>query len=1097
MATVYDPDKQGEQRYHPPNLDPLDNQPAGDSSDPRTTHKNPSGNEKAADGDDASSSSDTTSRSGLRDAESRGLFNPHDKGNTSGKTSPSSLRGAESGGDGFNFNPGKSGKTGGGFKNFFLGSTKRRRFTIGGGVVGGMLAGGSILSLFLVAGPAQLVQLSQLLQHNFSVSQSDSESRTNNLLRSYKAYKTGDFRYTRVGLIGVRSMNKIVGQFKDAGVEFTGSSITGRPTAIEVKRSVAEENFPETKGMSDAEFNDFLNGKFDVDPGLSFETAETGKSYKLDIKGLKAQSIKGFINKASTQILGNGKAITGIKTRNLKNFFGLDSLFHPFSTAIQNKINAKATEIQKNSPDESEGDAKEKAASEVADSEFSDNTSTIQEQGVKEGYEPAKAADDSFSQKVGSKLLPGLGVLWAGGCTLNGLSDAIVFMNRDLVVLPSAVEATSLIAKGSHVQNGGNDITMDQVGATVKGFKDSQGQTIWSGAALQATEGSNKADSLHRNSNGEIENNLPGEYQQAFGTDSTASTLKSVSDIMLSWFPLHYASGVIPGGQCGLIAGSTIIVAGAFTQIALAIANAPDGEAGDIALQGAARAGEDVGQGYVQGKLLGPTINNLIDRIAKATVAPKLTRETFSGALGGNLIAYGARAAANSSAILNGGLALGNASSTIIGSVGHEQQQQFHSENFFARMFDVNDYRSLAGHLATDISPGAGTNLQLGVNNTLNIGSTLTSIFSNLLPRVAAAGSSDSWTGSYDWGFPQYGIPDHMLNDPALSDPPQNAENVGQYLSSVCADGSGDIGPDKGACGSDNGYTARIMNCFGDQLTYTDDSDVGTKVWDVQHAATATTGDINPVSDSYQGANCGGICPGALANCGNSAEKHWEKIVMFVNDAFNIKALDCAGGNTDTSDQSCQDTGNGQSDAGSIGSTDTATGNFTNPFPGGWTPNRLDMGYDGTFKGQIVAPFDGTVTYAGPFTGWSGSSGVIIKADNDVGLATKSLYFTEGVAPITSLQGKHVAAGTPIANAAPSPYGVYTGESTSVGAIEWGVSEDGNIGQFVDTEAIALGAHQCPASTSQSKAMVLNFAQWAQKQLGLPPPTTTNDAGCA
>ncbi|HVA10756.1 MAG TPA: hypothetical protein VNG32_01145, partial [Candidatus Dormibacteraeota bacterium] len=922
----------------------------------------------------------------------------------------------------------------------------------------------------ILSGPGQLVQLTELLQHNFSVSQSNSESRTNSLLRSYKAYKTGDYRYTRVGLIGQRSMAKIVGQFENAGVKFTGSDILGRPTAIEVDRSAVEKNFPETKGMSDAKFNDFLNGKFGVDSGLSFETAATGESYKLNIKGLKAQSISSFINKAGTRILGNSKAITAMKARGLKGFFGLDSLFHPFSRAIQNKIAAKAADIVKNNPKESEGAAEVEAASEVADSEYASSVSTVEEPGV-QGFNDAKAADISFSQWVGSMLLPGLGALWAGGCTLNGLSGAIVSMNRSLIVLPAAVEATQLVSMGSQIKNGGNDLTVAQVGATVKGFTNSQGQNIWSGAALQAMEGSNKANALPRSSNGQIENDLPGEYKQAFGADSTSSTLKSVSGIMLSWFPLHYISGVIPGGQCGLVAGSAIIVTGVFAQVGLAIVNAPDGEAGDIALQGAVRAGEDVGSGYVQGKLLGPVINNLIDRIARATVAPKLTREAFSGALGGNLIAYGARAAANSSAILSGGLALGNNASTLIGSVGQQQQQQFRSENFFARTFNINDYRSLAGRLATNISPNIGTNLQLGINNILNIGGALMSIFGNLIPHVAADKNSDSWTGSYDWGFPQYGIPDNMLNDPALSDPPQNAEDVGKYLSSVCTDGKGNIGPNYGACDGSNGYTARIMKCFGDNLTYSEDSDIGGEVWDIAHAAKAASSDVNPVGDAYLGANCGDICPGTIADCGNSNKEQWEKIVMFVNDAFNIKALDCAGSNTSTSDQSCADVGFSNSGSSSSQPPTAGTVNgLVDPLSkiSGLTAERVDQGVDYSGSGPILAIGSGTVMST-TNSGWPGGTFIVIKLDAFPG---KYAYVAENCQSIKVQVAQHVNAGDELCtlqNASPN--------------LEIGWADGNSIGN-----AMAHDVWSGNDSTSNYTAFGENFSQLLQK-LGAPAGT--------
>lgn len=207
------------------------------------------------------------------------------------------------------------------------------------------------------------------------------------------------------------------------------------------------------------------------------------------------------------------------------------------------------------------------------------------------------------------------------------------------------------------------------------------------------------------------------------------------------------------------------------------------------------------------------------------------------------------------------------------------------------------------------------------------------------------------------------------------------------------------------------------------------------------------------------------------------------------NPCLAIKTTVCSAGATaDSSLCTPDDLGDVSGNSTTI--TPSAAGGFTNPFPGGWTPNRLDMGYDGTFKGQIVAPFDGTVTYAGPFQGWNGSSGVIIKADNDVGLPTRSLYFTEGVAPITSLQGHHVTAGTPIANATASPYGDSYGQGAN-GAIEWGVSKDGPVGSQVDTEAVAIGT--CGAS---AKSMVLAFAQWAQQKLGVAAPSTTDHAGC-
>jgi hypothetical protein len=171
--------------------------------------------------------------------------------------------------------------------------------------------------------------------------------------------------------------------------------------------------------------------------------------------------------------------------------------------------------------------------------------------------------------------------------------------------------------------------------------------------------------------------------------------------------------------------------------------------------------------------------------------------------------------------------------------------------------------------------------------------------------------------------------------------------------------------------------------------------------------------------------------------------------------------------------------------------TTTAAG-FTSPFPGGWTPNRLDMGYDGTFKGQIVAPFSGTITFAAnSFSNWGGY--MEIKADQQPqGLPTSTLYFAEGLKPIVT-SGK-VAAGTPIADPAPSPYGnAYGTTSDGSGQIEWGVAVDGSAG--TPTDPLAESSATLSALNLKPDKMVLAFAQWAEQTFQLPPPSQTGSAG--
>jgi hypothetical protein len=135
------------------------------------------------------------------------------------------------------------------------------------------------------------------------------------------------------------------------------------------------------------------------------------------------------------------------------------------------------------------------------------------------------------------------------------------------------------------------------------------------------------------------------------------------------------------------------------------------------------------------------------------------------------------------------------------------------------------------------------------------------------------------------------------------------------------------------------------------------------------------------------------------------------------------------------------------------------------------------MGYDGTFSGQIVAPFSGTITYASnSFSNWGGY--MELKADSPIsGQPTSTLYFAEGLSPI--VQSGHVNAGQPIANPAVNHF------NGTNGNIEWGIAKDGP----GPTDPYAEGGAPDP------KAMVLAFSQWAQQTLQVAPPSQTSNAG--
>lgn len=263
------------------------------------------------------------------------------------------------------------------------------------------------------------------------------------------------------------------------------------------------------------------------------------------------------------------------------------------------------------------------------------------------------------------------------------------------------------------------------------------------------------------------------------------------------------------------------------------------------------------------------------------------------------------------------------------------------------------------------------------------------------------------------------------------------------------------------------GYTQSDLNAIGDPETY----------WNNNCSNNSSNGYQNDNSYNLSASNSSNIDP----NTGMPMNTTTDPCELL------MASIGSLGGYFDTSTL----TSDNLADVGSAtnSTSNVSTSGLTNPFPGGWTPNRLDMGYDGTFSGNIVAPFSGTITYASSsFSNWGGY--IELSADSQPnGLVTKTLYFAEGLKPAPNIAaGTHVNAGDTIAIPAPSPFGnSYATTSDGSGQIEWGVAVDGSTGSATNPLA--------ESGITNRKQMVLDFANWAEQSLGVAAPSSISSAG--
>ncbi|MGC1177054.1 MAG: hypothetical protein WA843_03190, partial [Candidatus Saccharimonadales bacterium] len=649
---------------------------------------------------------------------------------------------------------------------------------------------------------------------------SASANRSSSLLRSAGAKNIGE---TRVVILQRKYLRGVLEDLANIGIEFQTNSLGGlRSTTIDTEKLA--EKYPELKGMSPDEQRSWVADEFDDISAdqISFR----GGKFFIEGAGMPFKSIE-LLKSNSLSLLGDGLVSSALKDRVLAQYLDIPSLFSPLKRAAASRLHGALND------NELQAEEEQRVAS---------LTQPVEAQG-----EAARSNIEDESNKYNSPVMKTL-LFTGGACFVRSVAGDVTTINRDRIVLPAVIRVVDLVAIAGRIRSGQN-VSLEQVGTVEKGLVNSTGGTVWQGKALQATEGLPSPSGP----------DLSEDYKQAFSSKTTAGTIKGWADKSL-------------GGS--FTAGAACSKAGQFLQIAVTLVGSAASAFAEVGSGAALTPGivalwaEKESESFAVSAVAMHFIQQFV---LNKTTAAGLAKDAFSGPEGGDLLAYGAREAANISAAASGGVALGSQDSALLDKQQQiADQQQFRSESLFARMFDVNDYRSLTGRLADMASPSLSQNVASLAHGFINIGSLFPRVFSTFIPKTQA-------DTTYDWGFPKIGIPSKVLNNPDLQNSAENSNAVATLLD--------------GSSGQD--YTNRAKACFGVDIN----KDSG--VWDVVLA-----GPINPTDDSY-----------INADCDNLGDENWQRIILFDFDTLQMKTIACWQGD----DQSCQDIGYGS--ANSSGST--------------------------------------------------------------------------------------------------------------------------------------------------------------------------------
>lgn len=606
----------------------------------------------------------------------------------------------------------------------------RRKQALIGTTIASLLVGGAIGISSILSGPAQAIQIAEMLSTHFLDGERTQDSRWGKMVQWAKTRQEPERR--NMGFWGNKIADHYQKKLAANGMTPDYQDGSGRIRGIEIDASTVEGRRSLEKMRA---------------AGYDIPDPDTSGKTRLNLEGESARARRQAISAMTSSLDVNGVS-TSVASRTLKIRAAVD--FHPLKNiarsadedfrAYVDKIKKERAErIQDGTaPDTRTGDTRPQDDPDNPANQDAVDAENEARAGIDDIESTATAPGETQAKvdNLRGKLGAGIGATAVLGtlCGLQALGNESANIQELNVVLPSIRVGMNIIAMGSQAKSGVG-INMDELGAATEDFYDVKSKSsIFDGESVQAEIGNEKtgvkiADSAK-----------PGKDKPGF--------FKAIDAVLVE--PLASACGVI---------NST------FGGIALTISGIA------LTATGPAGAAVSLGAEVAQDVALGAVMDDVVRWIS----GDPLDIAGLAGGQLGEVANHGAFLAANSS-IMTAGATTKSAAErvSIINENREELNREMKAKPLYARLFDTSNPHSLVSKSIIQNTEFKNTQttmatlLKTPVQTFGKIGKS----FSAVLPGVSAA------TTPFDYGVDKVAFSPAERDNPRYDNPYENADRI-------------------------------------------------------------------------------------------------------------------------------------------------------------------------------------------------------------------------------------------------------------------------------------------------------------------------------